>query len=167
MQKILLKPARNDSPAKFGLERILLISRPTAWHGQRAQVKKFWQKMRAGRNSSRAKEGRKDPHVMFCFVFLLLLRRRRKGTWPPVQGRVKWRGFWHWWGYFHLPGILLRVSFCTRHMPNDSQSQSTFAASQSKDMLKYDQPVKKPMMYKLAVTWNVGSFVSHQMPSFR
>ena len=39
-----------------------------------------------------------------------------------------------------------RVSFCTRHMPNDSQSQSTFATSQSKDMLKYDQPVKQPMM---------------------
>ena len=40
----------------------------------------------------------------------------------------------------------IRVSFCTRHMPNDSQSQPTFAASQSKDMLKYDQRVKKPMM---------------------
>ena len=40
----------------------------------------------------------------------------------------------------------IRVAFCTRHMPNDSQSQSTFAASQSKHMLKYDQPVKKPMM---------------------
>ena len=39
-----------------------------------------------------------------------------------------------------------RVAFCTRHMSNDNQSQSTFAASQSKDMLKYDQPVKKLMM---------------------
>ena len=38
------------------------------------------------------------------------------------------------------------VFFFTRHMANDSQSQSTFAASQSKDMLKYDQPVKKAMM---------------------
>ena len=45
--------------------------------------------------------------------------------------------------------LSLRVSFCTRHMPNDSQSQSTFAASPSKDMPKYDQPVKKPMMYTL------------------
>ena len=48
---------------------------------------------------------------------------------------------------------------CTRHMPNDSQSHSTFATNQSKDMLKYDQPVKKPMMEKLAVTWKVGPFV--------
>ena len=51
------------------------------------------------------------------------------------------------------------VSFCTRHMPNDSQSQSTFVASQSKDMLKYDQPVKKPMMLNLAVTRKAGPFV--------
>ena len=32
-----------------------------------------------------------------------------------------------------LSGVILnqcRVAFCTRHMPNDSQSQSTFAASQ-------------------------------------
>ena len=39
-----------------------------------------------------------------------------------------------------------RVSFCTRHMPNDIQSQSTFVANPSKDMLKYDQPVKEPMI---------------------
>ena len=48
-----------------------------------------------------------------------------------------------------LSGIIrdsLMVSFCTRHTPDDSQSQSIFAANQSKDMLKYDQPVKKPMM---------------------
>ena len=32
--------------------------------------------------------------------------------------------------------IVFMVSFCTRHMPNNSQSQSTFAANPSKDMLK-------------------------------
>ena len=49
--------------------------------------------------------------------------------------------------YLHLSVRSARVSFCTgRHMPNDSQSQATFAANPSKDMLKYDQPVKNPMM---------------------
>ena len=70
-----------------------------------------------------------------------------------------WEGeLWDFLLYWHdcrevgysPPSIIVRlwsrVSFCTRHMSNDSQSQSTFAASQSKDMLKYDQPVKKPMM---------------------
>ena len=54
-----------------------------------------------------------------------------------------------WIGLGIVPSVRFsahRVSFCTRHMSNDSQSQSTFAASQSKNMLKYDQPIKKPMM---------------------
>ena len=60
------------------------------------------------------------------------------------------------WNDGTCEGRWKQVSFCTRHMPNDSQSKSTFAASPSENMLKYDQPVKKPMM---AVTWKAGPFV--------